>query len=686
MRKRWGVGAVIAATLMLCAAPLAAWAESPVTFTSNPIVDTVGAVSGETAGVEKAIDQLYQNARVQLFVAYVDTFNDPSDAADWANVTADNNGMGDDDYLLVVATEGRNYSLSAGGGSPLSDQQLSDINRNYIEPALHDDDWAGAAIGAATGLQRASTGDSLAGSSGGSTGGGQSSGGGFVWFFILAVIVIGIVLFFVLRTRTKPTIAGKGANDKRGSLSTLELKRHAGSALVQTDDAIKTSEEELGFAIASYGSEATQGFQNALSSAQATLSSCFSLQQKLDDAEPDTEEQQRSWYTQIIEGCEKANAELDAQAADFDELRALEKNAPEAIAAARQRAREVQSRVDTARGTVTELRARYTDAAVSTVADNPEQAASRLNFAAQELAEAETQLAAAKTGEAAVAIRAAEEGTDQAALLCDAVVRLAADLETAQGSIDAALADLRSDIAAAQSLPANSDASGQLASTVVSTQQVLSDVGTKLATGRINPIEVVQRLEEANTRIDAVLGGVRDAEAASQRAQAALAQTLLAARSQVSAAEDFITARRGAVGAEARTRLAEAGRLVVQAESFSTSDAAQALSSAQRANQLATEAISLAQNDVGAFGGQSGGMGGLGSIFGGSSGAGRSSSGGDVLGAVLGGILINSTLGGSRSGGGSSSRSRSSSGSTRRSPGSFGGSGTRSRRSSGGRF
>src|SRR5699024_9053970 len=98
----------------------------------------------------------------------------------------------------------------------------------------------------------------------------------------------------------------------------------------------------------------------------------------------------------------------------------------------------------------------------------------------------------------------------------------------------------------------------------------------------------------------------RDEQQAAQRAQQQLGQLMLQAQAQVSAAEDYITARRGAVGADARTRLAQAGASLVQAQQLQAADPAQALAQAQRANQLAGQAIQLAQNDVGAFDG--GGM------------------------------------------------------------------------------
>ncbi|RZU64451.1 putative membrane protein YgcG [Microterricola gilva] len=679
MRTRWVAGAAMAVIALVFGAPLAASAAEPVSFGAGQIVDTVDALGNRTGEVEKAIDTLYEKERIQLYVAYVDTFTNPSDAVAWTEDTANANGMGSNDYLLGVAIDGRTYYLSAAPDSPLSDEQLSEIDQNYIEPALRDGDWAGAAIGAATGLERAAGGGSLDGSTSG-------GGSGFVWFVLIAIVVVGVVLFVVLRRRTKSPAAGGQPSEGIGALSTAELKQRAGSALVRTDDAVKTSEEELGFAIASYGSEATSGFQQALADAKAQLSNGFTLQQKLDDSEPDTEEQQRSWYAQIIELCEKANAVLDEQAEAFDALRALEKNAPQAVATTRQAAATQQARLDGVRAVLATLSAHYTDAALATIADNPQQAEDRLGFAAQALTEAEASLTAGNTSEAAVAIRAGEEAVDQAKLLLDAIDRLDHDLTEARASFSAAISDLQRDVAEAKALPAGADSSGRLAAVVASTEQVLADVTAKLTADRVNPVEVVQRLEEANTQIDSVLGSVRDARAAEQRASAALSQTLLAARSQVSAAEDFITARRGAVGAEARTRLAEAGRLIVQAESIAGADPVQALTQAQRANQLGAEAIRLAQNDVGAFGGSAGGAGDLGGLFGGGSGGG---SGGNVMGAVLGGILINSVLGGggsSRGSGGGSIFSGGGGGGGRRSPGSFGGSGTRSRRGSGGRF
>ncbi|MFC6357424.1 TPM domain-containing protein [Luethyella okanaganae] len=668
MRARWALGAAIAVVLIV-AEPVVAWAEDPVQFGSSPIVDSVGALDGKTGDVEQAISKLYADDRMQLFVVYVDTFSNPADAGDWANTTAEQNGLGDNDYLLVVALEGRNYQFSVAAGSPLTDEQITDITVNRIEPRLVDGDWAGATIAAAEGLHASRSG----------TGGG---GTGFFWFILIAAVAIGLVVFFVVRgRRRKPAVPGGTAPVPGGigSLSTKELKQRAGSALVRTDDAVKTSEEELGFAVASYGVESTTAFQSALDNAKALLSQGFTLQQKLDDSEPDSEEQRRAWYAQIVEFCERANAGLDEQAVAFDELRALEKDIPGAVTRVRHAVSTQQARLDASSSALTGFVAQYTDESIATIADNPGQARDRLGFAATALQSAEEASTTGHANQAAVAVRAAEESVDQAKLLVDAIDRLGSDLTTARRSLDTAIADLRNDVATARALPPGSDASGAVAGIVASTEQTLSEVGSRLSGDRVNPLELMQRLEQANSQIDGVLTGVRNAQAEVQRVAASLQQTMLSARSRASAAEDFITARRGAVGAEARTRLAEAGRLLIQAESAAAADPAQALVLAQRADSLASQSIELARQDVGGFAEQLGGPELLGGMFGGGSG---SSGGGNVMGAILGGILINSVFGD----GGGRSRSGGMSGGGFSGPGSFGGSGTRSRRGGGGRF
>lgn len=666
MRARWAASLTGMLAIVFASAAVAASATPPVQLDASFVVDQAGVLSSsDEADVEQRLQQLSDDTDVDLWVVFVDEFTEPTDAEEWANTTADENGLGPNQYLLAVSTEGRQFFLSGYSEGPVSFDQLAAIEQQRIQPELAQDDWRGAAVAAA---------DGLADAVGGGSGGTPAAGGGFGGILIVLVVLagIGLVIWLVIRSRRRRP-GSSGSAPEVVQVPTAELERRAGTALVETDDAIKTSEQELGFARAQFGDAAAAEFETALASAKQDLDQAFSLKQQLDDAEEDTEEQVRDWNGQIIQLCERANTLLDEKAAAFDELRKLEQNAPEALARVQDERTAAAAALDGASERLQALVATYAAEALSTVVDNPAQARDRIAFADENLAAAERAIAAGDGGEAAVSIRAAEEAVGQAELLEQAIDKLATDLAEGEKRATALLAELDQDLAAARALP---DQDGRVAAAIVATTQQMDTARGNLAAGVKRPLLALQGLEAANAQIDGVIAGVRDAAARDERARQMLGQVLLQAQAQVSAAEDYITARRGAVGAQARTRLAEAGAALVQAQQLQSADPTRAMEFAQRSNQLAGQAIQLAQSDVGSFGG-------------GASGGTDGGSGGGMLGAVLGGIVINSLLGGGggRSsggmggmfGGGGSSRSGGFS------PGSFGGGGTRSRRG-GGRF
>ena len=687
MRTRLMLALTAAVAIVLGGAG-AALATAPVTLGATRVLDESGVLSAsQTSSVEKELDSLSTTSGVDLWVVYVPTFTDPTSPEGWANATADANGLGPNQYLLAVSTDGRQYYLSGYSQGPVSEDQLRQIEQQRVQPALASGDWAGAATAAAAGLA-----DAVKGGSGG-TGGSGGSGGALAPILLVLVLVAlaALVIWIVVRSRRKrtPAVAGGqggvggaiGADapqDPLAQVSTDELRRRAASALVQTDDAMKTSEQELGFARAQFGDAAAAEFEQALTDAKASLDQAFELQQRLDDSTPDSEADVRAWNAQIIDLCERANAGLDEKAKAFDELRQLEQNAPDALARVQALRQTVAAAQDQSASALAALQGAYAPAALATIADNPVHAATDLAFADEQLTAAQQAIAAGDSAAAAVSIRAAEDAVAQADLLHTAVGTLAADLGKAETDAAGLIADIEQDIATASGLP---DTDGRLAGVIATTRGQVDAAKALLAGSAKQPLAALQNLDAANTQIDATLAGVRDAQAQAQRAGQQLNALMTQAQAQVSAAEDFITSRRGAIGAEARTRLAEAGASLVQARQLQQTDPAAALPYAQRANDLAAQAIQYAQNDVGAFSG--------GGMFGG----GGSGGGSNVMGAVLGGILINSLLGGGRGGGGGmfggggyggggyGGGSRGGG----MGPGSFGGGGTRSRRG-GGRF
>ena len=676
MRARWAVvvGVILGVLgLSLAVSPASAApraplttsvpATAPVTLDSDFVTDLVGALgSSETEELNGRLEELSRTQNIQLFVVFVDTFTTPANSQEWTNQVAIDNGLGQQQYLLAVATQSRQYYLSADKAGPVPLSRVDQISQSLVND-LRTKDWAGAVRTAADGF----------------SGSGSSDIGGILLIVLCVLAVIGaIIVLVVMRRRAAarvrratPTPTG----DPLDAISDEELTRRAGLALVHTDDAITSSTEDLGFATAQFGETATSSFTEVVNKAKAKLDEAFSLKQKLDDEIPDTDQQRRDWLLQIIRLCESADTALDANVTAFDELRKLEQDAEQALTQLKAHREAAAAAVAAAPAALQTLSAVYDPTALQTIAGNPAEAASRLELADANIASAGDLIAQGKRGEAAFAIRTGEEGVLQAAQLAGAITTLQADLAAAEAQSQALIANLEQDLAGAAALPASPELNAAVAATRTALDQARTDA---TGTGR-RPQAVLESLTAANSRIDSTVDAIRNAQQQAERAQQVLEQTLTQARAEISTANSYITTHRGAIGPDARTRAAQASAEYDQAEAARVADPNAALQHAQRAIALAREATQLAAGSIDSWG-SGGGWGG----GGGWSGGNRSGMGDAILGGIIGGIL--SGGGGGRSsggwgGGGGGWRSSGGGGVFR--PSSFGGG---SRGGSGGRF
>lgn len=686
-------------------AALIARADGPVTLSRDgQITDRVGALGNRKGDAASALDQLDDKRRVQLFVVYVRDFSGRS-AQNWADETAERNGLGRDDVLLAVATHDRQYAYSVDQDSRFTDTQLQDVASTAIEPALRENDWAGAAIGAANGYSAVLAGAAVPTPTitpGADDPGTGDSGGTNAGDLVLPVVVVVAALAAAAyaysrrrrrtATRTTPgaTGWGPGGTDRDSSAEPPtplpELDARAKETLVATDDAVRTSDEELGFATAQFGEEAAAPFTEAVAYARGELTDAFRLRQQLDDAIPEDDATRRRMLDEILSRCADANTRLDAVSEDFDRLRALERNAPQALAAAETAFRSLAGRVSTAEAALTSMRGRYAESASAPVEGAVEQAKDRLVFTTSSLNQARQAVDGGDNAAAAVYVRAAEGAVGQAATLVDAVDRRAGEIEEAAGKLPAALTETETDLADAGGLLEGTTegvSTADLRGRIARATSVLRDVREELGAGPYDPIDALRRVEEADTALDEALAGAREREQGNRRARSLLDQTMLTARSAIGAAADYISTHRGAVGSQARTRLAEAQRRLERAgELAGTDDAQGALAEAHQADSLAGQAQSLAEQDVRAYGNRNG-PGGV---------EGVGSGGGGMGGAVLGGIILGGLLGGGGRGGGFGGGGFGGGGmggggfGGGGGPGSFGGGGTRGRRGGGGRF
>ncbi|MEV4639287.1 TPM domain-containing protein [Actinoplanes sp. NPDC049548] len=650
---------ILLLSLALLLLPAPAWADPPARL-AGQVTDAAG-VLGDRQAVDRALGSLRDKTGVQLFVVFVDSF-DGVPAQEWTDRTAQLSDLGDRDALLAVATTDRAYAYSFPPDSRVSDAELVRVAERDIEPALAKSDWSGAVVAAAGGYTDAA-------------GGGGSS----AWIFVvLAVVLGGALLWVFLRRRRRarpPAPAGP---------STDELTAQANALLLELDDDLRASDSELALATAQYGEPETTRFRAALEASRQDVAEAFRLRMTLDDEPAPDEETRRRTLAEIISRCRAADERLDAESEAFDRLRDLETRAAEVAGEVDRRRAAAEASLPEAAKVAADLGRRYAGQTVTAVSGNVDQARERLQFTAEAIGQARTALesdapapGAAPTAvdapavqgraRAALAVRAAEQAVQQAEQLVAAVHRAAADLEAAGSAAGALIAELESEIAAGRAAPAAG--SPGLAAAVAAAEQTVAQVRTRLAAERPDPVAAVAALQAADAALDSALAEARDAAERSARARALLAQALPVARAEVSAATDFITTRRGAVGTGARTSLSEAHRHLALAESLAETDPVAAMAEAQQAQQYAGAASSAAHSDVQSWGGY--GPGGYGQ-------AGFDP--GAFAGAVLGGILAGGGRSHGHSGGGWGGGSGGGWG------GGFGGSATRSRRGGGGRF
>jgi hypothetical protein len=676
----------LTAVLTALAAPLLvagpAVADEPVALTEQ-ITDTVDALDDES-GDQAAIDELRTDEDIQLFVVFVDTF-DGANSDTWAAQTAELSGLGGNDLLFAVATEDRAYSWDPGDNVSATDDEIADVISSDVEPELSTGDWDASVVALADGLRD------------------DGSGGGPALGVIAAIAVVGGGGYVLTRNRRRrkqaeqQRIAAARAADPFPDETTEQLTFRASGALLELDEAVRTSSLELDFARAQYGEQPVAGFAEALAQSQAELQQAFALRQQLDDEVPEDEPTKRRMLAEVLRLTESADTRLDAQAEAFDELRDLERTAPQALDRLTPQVAALQQRLPQEEQRLAGLRQRYADAALAAVADNVAQARARLEAAAAEVEEARGLVQAGQAGQAVGALRVAEDAVAQSSTLLDGIGRLAADLEAAPARLAAVRADTEQDLAEARSLLSGTpgDPTG-LTPLVARAEAALAAVASVPAGERPDPLAAVRRLEEADTALDQALAGARDAATQARRAAAALDQTVLTARSAIDAAADFIGTRRGAVGAEARTRLAEAQRRLDAAVATGSADPVGALREAQYAATLGQQALDLARSDVDSWSGGFGGSGGPGYGPGYGGPVHGSRPGVDLGSLVLGGILLGGNRGGYSgggfggggfSGGGFGGGGFGGGGGGRRGGGgSFGGSGSRGRRGGGGRF
>jgi predicted nucleic acid-binding Zn-ribbon protein len=626
--------AVVMATLITALLVAPSVAAQPPFRLPNYLTDDAAALNAAgRAAIQSATDKLYSARHIQLWVVFVDDFSGQP-AMSWAQNTRSASDLGDFDALLAVATVDRSYAfLVTDKVETITSSQVDALRRNQIEPALHRGDWSGAAVAAANGLdqgQPATDWSAL-----------------LIALGVIAIVVLALLVTMHYRRRRRHAAELAAARrvdatnpDALAPLSLGALDDLSRSKVVDVDNAVRTSANELALMIEEFGEQRTEPFSRAVNNAKAALAQAFSVRQQLDDAIPETRAQRRELLTQVIVSAARADRELESQREAFEGMRDLVVNAPSRLDGLTQQVVELTARIAPAEQRMMELHNEFDPDALTSVATNVTAAKDRLAFADQSLSHARGLAAKPVSGEQSGlvdAVQAAESALGQARALLDAVDSAASDIRRAVATLPSLIADIQTGIEHADTQLQGAQQSKaahirQLASARTAAKTALD---AARASGSADPLGTFTQLTKADADLNRLLATVAEEQANAERLNRTFEQALFTAQSQVHAVSEFIDTRRGSIGPEARTRLAEANRQLQVALDKQRTDVSEAIGRANTAANLAAQAQSLADDDVrsaqSAYTGRYGG--------------------GNHLGAMMGGIIIGDMLGGAMSGG-----------------------------------
>jgi hypothetical protein len=473
---------------------------------------------------------------------------------------------------------------------------------------------------------------------------------------VLGIVVLGLAaVSTVLTRRSRSRAATRGRSASGGAarigpngsglpeigggapvkVDIADLRRQAGIQLVQMDDALRAGRDELLFAQAEFGEAATRGFADALDTAERRASEAFALQQQLDDHVPDTEEQQRGWAKRILSLSDSALALVTAQSRSFGERRRRETSAPAVVARLRDDLAAARAELQMAAAVHDELEGAYDPAALSSTSGNFEAAAESFDEAEALAADVDESLRADPLASVAKRLDTAAARMRTGRTLLDSLERLRADLLDATAARQEEL--VRSSILLAEALRVRDTvedpeaaariaaAAARLTAEVETARARDTPASRSTATPSLDtlsgaaalphpsadldapttppsspalphPAADLDALTAASAALDDTLAIARTAQQRLDSARDALRGALALAESHIAQASDFIDGRRGRVGTDARTRLADARRELQHARL--EADPVAALDAARRAATRATDADALARYDA----------------------------------------------------------------------------------------
>ena len=140
--------------------------------------------------------------------------------------------------------------------------------------------------------------------------------------------------------------------DEAQAAKDADLARRAQAALVATDERIRSTADEVAFAVAELGEGPTADVRAGLEAVRTHMAEAFQLHQLNHDEIPDTPEELRTRNARIIQLCEWAEDVLDERTEKLKAAVDKVRQAPQILDGVQREAEQLRERLPATRATV----------------------------------------------------------------------------------------------------------------------------------------------------------------------------------------------------------------------------------------------------------------------------------------------------------------------------------------------
>ena len=543
--------ALFAAIAFVCMPIGMAHADSPVTITST-VTDPHSFLSDSQAkSASQSLSEL-KSGGLDAYVVLVTDFSDQAPVK-WCEAAGTKSGLSNSSLVLVIATEQRvaatcgntdqkgiadSAVVSAFAAAKTELGKANPLDADTVVSAIQaysSSLKASQSSGSTTKKSTTPTKTRAAKSSSSSTSSSSAFPLSSIILFVFFLILLPIILITaIVRSQRKTRKTVVGTQEQQRVQSTLDLAR----MLLDADDVVRASEDEIEFARAQFGPDAVASFSSAIDNARALVSRGFALQRGNEDGSNPVSTQEMNDF---INRLNAAMNQLVQERQSFTERRNKEANIGEQVSDLLDSIAQTRNQISQAEMDLQTLKLAYSAEAIASLIGRPDQARALLDQAETSAKEA---LAAQQSGQNAyetleVARRALALARHQLESITQAPDQLARSSEL----LTAAIGSITSDISDVTRLKADPVAFKPL---VDSAQAAISG-GHTAQNGQGDPLAALESLQRAQSGIDALLSQ---------------------ADSEVARANQHITSHGSLVGFDARSQLSFARSALQNAHSF----------------------------------------------------------------------------------------------------------------------